>query len=129
MIFICLQRHLLFGIRHFSFALWCLFWTGFHKAITLCTIFLLFAASFLHFWWTTHSAWHSMMHFMRTTLHHHLLLTTAMTGLIPMCHLADVSDKQNKTYYNKEPGNKVKEFTKLFLPCFGQQQSACKDCQ
>ncbi len=67
------------------------------------------------------------------TISHHLLPAFILTGATMMFHLAhaacDEANEQEKTYNDKEPGNKGKEFAGHVFPEFCKQQSACKDSQ
>ena len=54
------------------------------------------------------------LHIMATIFHHHFMPAIVMTAKTVMCHPANAtSDKANEkdeSYYDKEPGDKGKEF-------------------
>jgi len=65
------------------------------------------------------------------TLHHHFMLVIVVTRKTMMCHLTNATcykaNEKDESYYDKEPGDKGKEFAGYIFSEFCKQQGACKN--
>jgi hypothetical protein len=70
---------------------------------------------------------------MVTIFHHHFVPAIGLTGKTMMCHPAnatpDKANEKDESYYDKEPGDKGKEFAGHVFSEFCEQQGTCKNSQ
>ncbi|MEI6436396.1 MAG: hypothetical protein WCP32_16320 [Bacteroidota bacterium] len=82
-----------------------------------------------------HALWaaKTTLHVLVTIFPHHLVPEIVLTATTMMFHPANAArykaNEKDKSYNDKEPGNKSKEFAGHFFPEFCKQQSACQYCQ
>jgi hypothetical protein len=73
------------------------------------------------------------LHIMATIFHHHFMPAIVMTAKTVMCHPANAAsykaNEKDKSNYDKEPGDKSKEFAGHIFFEFCKKQGSCKDCQ
>lgn len=101
----------------------------FHCTIVWHASCLFAAHAFVHALRATQTT----MHFMVTIFHHHLMTAIVHTITPVMCNpanaTADKANEKDETDYDKEPGDKQKEFAGHFLSEFCKQQGACKNSE